>query len=99
MITPKSEKLEKLKNNYKIALQKEKKSIEKELINFSKNVVEISIKNEKFFNDFSKLLNSDDYKKLQEQYTKIIGMYKWKFYYQIYKMYSIELQLIFKVYY
>ncbi len=76
MITPKSEKLEKLKNNYKIALQKEKKSIEKELINFSKNVVEISIKNEKFFNDFSKLLNSDHYKKLQEQYTKIIGMYK-----------------------
>lgn len=76
MITPKSEKLEKLKNNYKLALEKEKKAIEKQLVNFSKSIIETSIKNENFLNELSKFFDKSDNKKIHEQYLKILELYK-----------------------
>ncbi|WP_320654366.1 hypothetical protein [Campylobacter sp.] len=49
MIRPKSEKLDKLNNSYKLALKREKKNLEKQLNSLSKILVETSIKNENFF--------------------------------------------------
>lgn len=76
MITPRTEKLEKLKNNYKLALQKEKKAFEKQFINLAKSLIEFSIKNENFSNDFLKILEKNEVKKIEEQYTKIMEAYK-----------------------
>ncbi|MCI7501238.1 MAG: hypothetical protein MSA54_04765 [Campylobacter sp.] len=49
VIRPKSEKLDKLNNSYKLALKREKKNLEKQLNSLSKILVETSIKNENFF--------------------------------------------------
>ena len=54
MLTPNNEKIKNLKAKYLKAVEKERKVIEKSLIDFSNNLVEIALKDEKFNSDFLK---------------------------------------------
>lgn len=76
MLTPSNEKLKTLKARYLKAVEKERKVIEKSFVEFSKNLVEVSLKNENFCNDFLELLKKDNSKNLSEKFIKILEIYK-----------------------
>lgn len=76
MLTPSNEKLKTLKARYLKAVEKERKVIEKSFVEFSKNLVEASLKNENFCNDFLELLKKDNSKNLSEKFIKILEIYK-----------------------
>ena len=73
MLTPNNEKIKNLKAKY---LEKERKVIEKSLIDFSNNLVEIALKDEKFNSDFLAFLKKDNLKNLDEKFVKILEFYK-----------------------
>lgn len=76
MLTPNNEKIKTLKAKYLKAVEKERKIIEKSFVEFSKNLVEISLKNENFRNEFLELLKKDNSKNLNEKFIKILEIYK-----------------------
>ncbi len=76
MLTPSNEKLKTLKARYLKAVEKERKVIEKSFVEFSKNLVEVSLKNENFCNDFLELLKKDNSKNISEKFIKILEIYK-----------------------
>lgn len=76
MLTPNNEKIKTLKAKYLKAVEKERKIIEKSFVEFSKNLVEVSLKNENFRNEFLELLKKDNSKNLNEKFIKILEIYK-----------------------
>ena len=72
MLTPNNEKIKNLKAKYLKAVEKERKVIEKSLIDFSNNLVEIALKDEKFNSDFLAFLKKDNLKNLDEKFVKIL---------------------------
>ena len=76
MLTPNNEKIKNLKAKYLKAVEKERKVIEKSLIDFSNNLVEIALKDEKFNSDFLAFLKKDNLKNLDEKFVKILEFYK-----------------------
>ena len=76
MLTPNNEKIKNLKAKYLKAVEKERKVIEKSLIDFSNNLVEIALKDEKFHSDFLAFLKKDNLKNLDEKFVKILEFYK-----------------------
>ena len=76
MLTPNNEKIKNLKAKYLKAVEKERKVIEKSLIDFSNNLVEIALKDEKFNSDFLKKIKKDNLKNLDEKFVKILEFYK-----------------------
>ena len=76
MLTPNNEKIKNLKAKYLKAVEKERKVIEKSLIDFSNNLVEIALKDEKFNFDFLAFLKKDNLKNLDEKFVKILEFYK-----------------------
>ena len=76
MLTPNNEKIKNLKAKYIKAVEKERKVIEKSLIDFSNNLVEIALKDEKFNSDFLAFLKKDNLKNLDEKFVKILEFYK-----------------------
>ena len=76
MLTPNNEKIKNLKAKYLKAVKKERKVIEKSLIDFSNNLVEIALKDEKFNSDFLSFLKKDNLKNLDEKFVKILEFYK-----------------------
>ena len=76
MLTPNNEKIKNLKAKYLKAVKKERKVIEKSLIDFSNNLVEIALKDEKFNSDFLSFLKKDNLKNLDERFLKIVEFYK-----------------------
>ena len=76
MLTPNNEKIKNLKAKYLKAVEKERKVIEKSLIDFSNNLVEIALKDEKFNSDFLVFLKKDNLKNLDEKFVKILEFYK-----------------------
>lgn len=76
MLTPNNEKIKNLKAKYLKAVEKERKVIEKSLIDFSNNLVEITLKDEKFNSDFLAFLKKDNLKNLDEKFVKILEFYK-----------------------
>ena len=76
MLTPNNEKIKNLKAKYLKAVEKERKVIEKSLIDFSNNLVEIALNDEKFNSDFLALLKKDNWKNLDEKFVKILEFYK-----------------------
>ena len=76
MLTPNNEKIKNLKAKYLKAVKKERKVIEKSLIDFSNNLVEIALKDEKFNFDFLAFLKKDNLKNLDEKFVKILEFYK-----------------------
>ena len=76
MLTPNNEKIKNLKAKYLKAVEKERKVIEKSLIDFSNNLVEIALKDEKFNCDFLAFLKKDNLKNLDEKFVKILEFYK-----------------------
>ena len=76
MLTPNNKKIKNLKAKYLKAVEKERKVIEKSLIDFSNNLVEIALKDEKFHSDFLAFLKKDNLKNLDEKFVKILEFYK-----------------------
>ena len=76
MLTPNNEKIKNLKAKYLKAVEKERKVIEKSLIDFSNNLVKIALKDEKFHSDFLAFLKKDNLKNLDEKFVKILEFYK-----------------------
>ena len=76
MLTPNNEKIKNLKAKYLKAVKKERKVIEKSLIDFSNNLVKIALKDEKFNSDFLAFLKKDNLKNLDEKFVKILEFYK-----------------------
>ena len=76
MLTPNNEKIKNLKAKYLKAVEKERKVIEKSLIDFSNNLVKIALKDEKFNSDFLAFLKKDNLKNLDEKFVKILEFYK-----------------------
>ena len=76
MLTPNNEKIKNLKAKYLKAVEKERKVIEKSLIDFSNNLVKIALKDEKFNSDFLAFLKKDNLKNLDEKFLKILEFYK-----------------------
>lgn len=76
MLTPNNKKIQNLKAKYLKAVEKERKVIEKSLIDFSNNLVEIALKDEKFHSDFLAFLKKDNLKNLDEKFVKILEFYK-----------------------
>ena len=76
MLTPNNEKIKNLKAKYLKAVEKERKVIEKSLIDFSNNLVEIALNDEKFNSDFLAFLKKDNLKNLDEKFVKILEFYK-----------------------
>ena len=76
MLTPNNEKIKNLKAKYLKAVEKERKVIEKSLIDFSNNLVKIALKDEKFNSDFLAFLKKDNLKNLDKKFVKILEFYK-----------------------